>query len=611
MRRSLLVGLLGCALAFGACSSQPANPPPGEPEHPVASTSASSTKPQSTAERRVPAGTAESPRVALGAHGAVSSQEANATDVGLAILKQGGNAVDAAVAVAFALAVTHPAAGNIGGGGFMVIRTGAGESNAVDYRETAPSDASRDMYLDKNKKPTKGSLDGPKAAGIPGTVAGLALAHEKYGKLSFADLVAPAVALARDGFVLDEVGANSLAKAVKEMRDLGYTDSAKLFEGKDGKPLAAGDKLVQPELAKTLETIQKDGPGAFYKGPLADKLATEVTKAGGIWKPADLANYHAQWRKPIVLQYRGYEITTMPPPSSGGVVLAELLTMADTVKVAEQPWRSGGEIHLFVEAARRAYADRNNLLGDPDFVKMPLETLLSATYAEGRASTIDPKKATPSSEVKPGIEPPAGGLPERRKLESEETTHFSVVDSEGNAVSNTYTLNMSFGARFVVPGTGVLLNDEMDDFAVAPGQPNGFGLVQGEINRIEPNKRMLSSMTPTIVAKDGELRLILGSPGGPTITTTVAQLLRASIDYGQPLDKAVPAFRAHHQWLPDEIITEKSIPDDVVATLEKLGHTVKKRERIGHANVIEVDPSTRGFRAVADTTRGGGKAAAY
>lgn len=592
------------ALALFACSSATPDAAPGGPLAPSASYSASAAPVvgSDAPARALPAGTAESPRVALGTHGAVASQEANATDVGLDVLKKGGSAVDAAIAVGFALAVTHPSAGNVGGGGFMVVRTADGKTFALDYREMAPRAATRDMYLGKDGKPTKESLDGPKAAGIPGTVAGLWAAHQKLGKLPWKDLVAPAVRLAKEGFALDPVTAEDLARATKKMRELGYAGTAALFEKADGGALAAGDKLIQPDLARTLQAIADQGPKGFYEGPLADTFVREVSKAGGIWTAADLKGYEAKWREPIVFSYRGHEIVSMPPPSSGGIVLEQLLLMSEATKLHEAPWRSADEVHVFAEEMRRAYADRNNLLGDPDFVKMPLAELVAPAYIAGRVKGIDKLHATPSKDI-------AQGIPQRPG--SGNTTHYSVIDEAGNAVSNTYTLNWGYGCKYAVPGTGVLLNNEMDDFAVAPGKPNAFGLVQGESNKIEPQKRMLSSMAPTIVVKDGKVRAVIGSPGGPTITTTVAQLVRALIDYDVPLDKAVPAFRAHHQWLPDEIAVDGAIPDEVVKELEKRGHVVKRRDRIGHANSIEVDPKTQGFRAVADTTRGGGKAAAY
>jgi gamma-glutamyltranspeptidase/glutathione hydrolase len=612
MRSPLLKLVAGAVLALHvACSPAAVEQAPGKSTStqpaPGATTAAAPTATPGTAAnakaRAMPKGKAESPRVALGTEGAVSSQEAHATDVGVDILKRGGNAVDAAVAVGFALAVTHPSAGNVGGGGFMVVRLANGDKFALDYREVAPSAATRDMYLDKKGNPTKDSLNGAKAAGIPGTVAGLAAAHAKLGKLPWKDVVAPAVRLAREGFAIDEISAEDLALATKRMRDLKLETAAKMFSKPDGSALAAGDRLVQADLAKTLQAIADGGPSAFYKGALAETMAREVQKAGGIWKAEDLAKYQAKWREPVVFAYRGHEIITMPPPSAGGVVLKQLLGASEILKLDQKPWRGPDEVHFFVETMRRAYADRNLLLGDPDFVKIPMSTLLDPKYIEGRLRDIDPLKATPSTQIKAGVE--------IGKQESTQTTHYSVVDRDGNAASNTYTLNTGYGSKFMVPGTGVLLNNEMDDFAVKPGTPNVFGLVQGEQNRIEPDKRMLSSMTPTIIAKDGELRAVVGSPGGPTISTTVAQIIRGLVDYGRPLDEVIPAVRAHHQWLPDQIFSEEAMPPALQAELEKRGHVVKKRSRIGHANSIEVDRETRGFRAVADTTRGGGKAGAF
>lgn len=552
--------------------------------------------------RRMPAGTARPPAVALGTRGAVASQESHATDVGRAILEKGGNAVDAAVAVGFALAVTHPSAGNVGGGGFMVIRLPDGTAHALDYRERAPARAHRDMYLDKDGKPTKESLQGPKAAGIPGSVAGLAEAHRKLGRLAWKEVVAPAVALARDGHLVDEVHAADLASGVKKMREAGQEATAKLYEKADGTPWAAGDTWKQPALAATLQAIADGGPDAFYEGPIAARMVADVSQAGGVWDVKDLAGYEAKWRDPVRFVYRGHEITTMPPPSAGGVVLRQVLAASEALQMEKVPWRSADELHLFAEACRRTYADRNQLLGDPDFVKMPLATLLDPAYSARRVADVDRNKATPSDAIREGV--PA-------RPESEQTTHYSVVDEEGTAVATTTTLNTGYGARFASISSGVLLNNEMDDFAVKPGSPNVFGLVQGEQNKIEPGKRMLSSMTPTVLAKDGELRAVLGSPGGPTISTQVAQLTRALVDYGQPLDVAVDAFRVHHQWLPDAIWVEAAIPADVEAALVAKGHAIRKRPAIGHANVIEVDPATRGFRAVADVKRGGGKAAAF
>jgi gamma-glutamyltranspeptidase/glutathione hydrolase len=598
VRRVVLGGLLGLAMACRGNGAAPSDPSAGEPDAKASTDEAKASEPR----RRMPAGEARPPELAFGTHGAVTSAELRASEVGLEILRKGGNAVDAAVAVGFALAVTHPSAGNLGGGGFMVVRMADGTTAAIDYREEAPSGASRDMYLDKKGEPTNERLLGPKAAGIPGSVAGLGLAHAKLGTLPWKDVVAPAVALARDGHVLDSWHAEDLAYGAAAMVKAGYADSAKHYRKPDGTDYAVGDTWVQPELAITLAKIADEGPRVFYEGPLAETMAKEVAAAGGIWKAADLAAYEAKERAPIEFSYRGHQIVTMPPPSAGGVVLRQLLAAAEQLRLEEHPWRSEQEVHMFVEVMRRTYADRNLLLGDPDFVKLPMDQLLDTAYVTKRMADIDPEHATPSDQV-------GAGLPVGR--ESEQTTHFSVVDGEGNAVANTTTLNLGFGAKFVVPSTAVLLNNEMDDFSVKPGSPNIFGLVQGEPNKIEPGKRMLSSMTPTIVAKDGELRAVVGTPGGPTITTTVASVIRAMIDYGLSVDEAVASGRAHHQWKPDEIWLEERLDPKVVEALKAKGHKIRSRDGMGHANCIEVDPATRGFRAVADVSRDGGAAVAY
>lgn len=594
------LGVLGAlALVLTACN--PARPAttaeiPGE-----------TTEPSGPAEvakdngRSLPAHDPADPATAVGIHGAVASAEAQASEVGLKILKRGGNAVDAAIAVGFALAVTHPSAGNLGGGGFMVVRMADGKVAALDYREVAPGAASRDMYLDKDGKPTRGSLDGAKAAGIPGTVAGMALAHEKFGTIAWADLVAPAIALARDGHTLDSFHAEDLQNGVERMTKLGLADSAAIYRKADGTPYAAGDTWKQPDLARTLELVAK-GPRNFYEGALAQDMAAKVKVAGGIWTAEDLKNYKAIAREPIVFPYRGYEIVTMPPPSAGGVVLRQLLAASEILEIHTKPWHSVDEIHLYVEAARRTYADRNFLLGDPGFIEIPLARLLDAGYLRDRLKDVDLARATPSDKVNAGL--PAG-------KESTQTTHYSVVDDAGNAVANTYTLNTSFGAKFVVPGTGVLLNNEMDDFAVKPGTPNTYGLVQGEQNKIVAGKRMLSSMTPTIVVKDGKLRAVVGTPGGSTISTTVTQVVRALLDYGVTIDVAVKAPRVHHQWKPDRITTEPELDPKIVEGLKARGHEMAEWPSIGHANCIEVDPKTGGYRAVADVFRDGGAAVAY
>ncbi len=541
--------------------------------------------------------------VAVGTSGAVVSAEGHASRVGLQVLKSGGNAVDAAVAVGFALAVTHPSAGNLGGGGFMLIRMADGTATAIDYRETASSRASPDMYLDKKGEPTRESLVGPRAAGIPGTVAGLALAHERFGTRTWAELVRPAVALARRGHAIDAQHAEELASGARAMARAGFEDSAKHYLGPSGRHIEAGETWLQPELGNTLAMLAERGPRSFYEGSFAKQMAEAVQTLGGLWTAEDLARYRAVERKPIAFAYLGHSVLSMPPPSAGGVVMRQILGASELLEFRQHPWRSPAETHLYVEATRRSYADRNTWLGDPDFADIPTDRLIHRDYIAKRMGDIDAKRATPCDSVA------AGAMPG----ESMETTHFSVVDKAGNAVSNTYTLNTNFGSKLVVPGTGVLLNNEMDDFASKPGHPNVYGLVQGSRNRIQPGKRMLSSMSPTIVLKGDALRAVLGTPGGPTITTTVVQLIRALLDYGETLDSAMNAPRIHHQCEPDEIIAEPTIGDELRAGLEALGHrvTTDRWQTIGHAMCIEVDPKTGAYRAVADVSRGGGLAVAY
>lgn len=563
------------------------------------------------------AAAAKATDVAVGMRGAVTSAAPEATAIGLEVLQKGGNAVDAAVAVAFALGVAHPTAGNIGGGGFVVVRTAKGEVTTFDYREVAPRAATRDMYLDAKGEPTKESRIGPRAAGIPGDVAGMEAVHKRYGKLRWKDLVMPSVALARQGFVLDSFHGEDMKWGAKAMGDYlaqleadpaskpalreAVEKTLAQFRKPDGTPYGPGDRWVQEDLARTLEAIAKGGARAFYRGPLATRMAKEVKAMGGIWTAADLAGYKVLERKPVTFDYRGRTVYTMAPPSAGGITLRQVLAASEELGFAKLPWTSVARIHLYVEALRRIYADRNLLVADPGFAEVPMERLLDRSYIAARLGDIDRQHATPSSKVGAGVE----------IQEKPQTTHFSVVDGSGLAVANTFTLNGGFGAKVLIPGTGVMLNNEMDDFTAKPGSPNMFGLVQGPQNAVAPGKRMLSSMTPTIVTEAGKVRLVCGSPGGPTISTTVAQVVMQVLDYGAPLEQAVAASRVHHQWMPDAIFHEGDLPAETTKALEAMGHKLMTRGRIGHANCIEVVPATGELRAVADVARDGGDAAAF
>jgi gamma-glutamyltranspeptidase/glutathione hydrolase len=603
MHRWLPIALLGLACASPAPSTARTAPqPPAVVQN--AAPPAPSPTPAPEPGAAVPEPSVEAVlarEIAQGERGAVSTAERYASRVGLEVLQKDGHAVDAAIAVALALAVTHPSAGNLGGGGFMIVRPAKGDSVAIDFREVAPRAATEKMYLDAQGAVTRDSVLGPLAAGVPGTVAGLELAHKRFGRLAWKDLVEPAARLARAGHVLDASHAATMAEAAAEMRAEGFTDSAQVYEGEDGKPLAEGAVWRQPDLAQTLQALAEHGPRAFYEGELAARIAAGVATLNGIWTAEDLRGYRAIERKPLELDYRGHRVITMPPPSAGGIVMRQLLAASEQLGIYKLPYRSAQAFHLYVEAARRAYADRNYWVGDPDFAPVPVAELTSTKYIRARMKDIDRKRATPSSKI-------ATGKP---ISESPDTTHFSVVDGEGNAVAVTYTLNGSFGAKVVVPGTGILLNNEMDDFAAKPGEPNAYGLVQGARNAIAPGKRMLSSMTPTIVTKNGELRAVLGSPGGPTITNTVTEILMALVDHKQPLEQAVRAPRVHHQWLPDTVVAEASLEPELEAGLRERGHEVVKRASIGHASCIERLPKSRVLRAVADATRGGGSAEAY
>jgi gamma-glutamyltranspeptidase/glutathione hydrolase len=510
--------------------------------------------------------------------GVVVTASAPATAVGVEILRRGGNAVDAAVAVGFALAVTHPQAGNIGGGGFMLVRLESGKADCIDFRETAPLASSRDMYLDSLGKPVENmSLLGAMASGVPGTVAGLYKAHELYGSMPWRELLLPAVSLARDGFAVSE----KLASSLRELQPYkGRFPALLQFMRKDGAALEPGDTLRQETLAGTLERIADSGPDAFYRGPVAEAIVAEMRSGGGIISMEDLAGYTARERDPVRGLYRGYEIISAPPPSSGGTTLIEILNILEGYDLGAMGFMSDHSIHYVVEAERRAYADRARYLGDPDFVNNPVSRLISKDYAAALRESITPR-ATPSSDL------PAQPQTDREK---NETTHYSIIDGKGDAVAVTYTLNDSFGSKVLVRGAGFLLNNEMDDFSIKAGHPNLYGLVGSEANAIEPGKRMLSSMAPTIVLKNAKVFLIAGTPGGATIITTVAQIIMDTVDFGMTLEEAVSAPRFHHQWLPDCISVEKQMLGIYLRrNLMEKGHTIEDRDKpIGDAQVIEV-----------------------
>jgi gamma-glutamyltranspeptidase/glutathione hydrolase len=508
-------------------------------------------------------------------NGMVVSARQEASQVGIDILKKGGNAVDAAVAVQFALAVVYPNAGNLGGGGFMVYRSAKGETNSLDFREKAPAAASRNMYLDSLGQPiVDRSLYGTLAAGVPGSVAGMYEAHQKYGKLTWAELIEPSVLLAQNGFKVTEKQARELNELHDEFSKLNPLGTALVKDG----IWQAGDKLVQAELAQTLIQIRDHGRDGFYQGTVADAMVAEMQRTGGIITRKDLQNYKAIWRKPIIGHYKGYQVITMPPPSSGGIALLQLLGSVEGYPLKKWGHNADSTVQLMVEAERRTYADRAAHLGDPDFYKVPQKNLMEGGYLKQRMSDFSWAKATLSSAIGAGVMPPA---------EHEETTHFSIVDREGNSVSLTTTLNGSYGALVTVKGAGFLLNNEMDDFSVKPGSPNMYGLVGGEANAIEPNKRMLSSMTPAILEKDGDLFMVVGTPGGSTIMTSVFQTILNVIDFDMSMQAAVNAKKFHHQWLPDVVQVEEGALDSVTrGKLEAKGYSIKVRGPIGRVDAI-------------------------
>lgn len=541
---------------------------------------------------------AESPEAVRGKNGMVVSASRLASEVGIEILKKGGNAVDAAVAVGFALAVTYPAAGNIGGGGFMVIRFNDGKSTAIDYREKAPLNSYEKMFQDSagNFLPAL-SQEGTTSAGVPGSVAGLIYALEKYGTMKLSDILQPAVKLAEEGFLLDYQSAQSINFYYQDF--LKYPSSKKIFTNND-RPFNEGDLFVQKDLAHTLKLIAENGRDGFYKGEVAKRLVAQIQSLGGILTQEDLDNYFPVERLPLAGTYRGYEIITMGPPSAGGITLLQTLNILENKTFSRDDWGSSNYIHTITEALKYSFADRSKYLGDPDFYPVPVDKLISKSYARELFQRIS-DSAVPSIEINPG-----------RYLsfeESKETTHYSVIDKEGNAVSTTTTLNSSFGSRIVVDGAGFLLNNEMDDFSSKPGEPNQFGLIGSEANRIQPGKRMLSSMTPTIITKNEKPVLILGSPGGSTIPTVVLQVILNYLDFGMDIQQAVNAPRFHHQWLPDQIDFEEfGIVKDVMENLIAKGQRIGDKKILGRVEAVAIENN---LYLGATDPRGSGAAVGY
>lgn len=515
---------------------------------------------------------------AIAASAMVVTDAPLATDVGTEILRAGGNAIDAAVAVAFALAVVYPEAGNIGGGGFIVAHMADGTDAALDFREMAPLAATRDMYLDEAGNPTSLSVTGHLAAGVPGAVMGLWQAHQRFGTRPWPELLAPAIHLARDGFIADARFQEVIADEAERLAR--FEASAALFLP-GGQPVRAGTTWRNPDLAAVLERIAERGPDGFYRGETADLIVAEMRRGNGIISHEDLASYEAKWRDPVVFDYRGQRVISMPPPSSGGLTLALIANILEGYEGDEAGWHQPEHLHRTAEAMRRAFADRNAVLGDPDFADVPAARFTSEAYADSLRATIDPARATPSESIRPATA-------EVESSESDHTTHFSIVDATGNAVALTTTINNLYGAAVTVTGAGFLLNDEMDDFTAKVGAPNMFGLVQGAANAIEPRKRMLSAMTPTIVLdRTGAPLLVTGARGGPRIITAVLQVMSNVIDHGMPLERAVHAPRIHHQHLPDVLYFEEGglLPADSAA-LEAMGHSVRPRDGVGNAPAI-------------------------
>ncbi|WP_437528727.1 gamma-glutamyltransferase [Sorangium sp. So ce726] len=595
-----VVLLAGCEAAVPP--PPPAPPPPPSPNAAPASAPVPAPAAPATPASRFPAGWPY-PEGAPPVRGPsmVTSDAALATKVGAEVLASGGNAVDAAVATAFALAVVHPTAGNLGGGGFMVARVGDKE-HALDFRETAPGKATHDMYRGKDGKATESARVGHLAVGVPGSVAGLWEAYDKLGskKKTWAELVAPAIRLAKEGFSVDENFATTVKAASSKLKR--FPASVALFLP-GGAPIEIGATWKSPELAATLERIAEKGPAGFYEGKTAELFAAEMRRGKGIITAADLKGYKAKWREPVVFEYRGRRVASMPLPSSGGLALAMIAHQLEGLDIAKLGWHSPSHVHVVAEAMRRVFLARNEVLGDPDFVKNPVEELLSVAWAEKQRATIAADRATPTDELARGAVKDSGGR-------GPHTTHFSVVDAQGNAVALTTTLNGWYGSGVTVTGAGFVLNNEMDDFAAVPGTPNQFGLVQGEANSIAPGKRMLSSMSPTIVTgKDGRVELVLGAAGGPTILTAVFQILSNVVDFGFDVTTGVNAPRFHQQDYPDKLMVEQGgFPDELRSALGAMGHTLDDREHIADAPSIGREGAA--FAGAREPRRPGSEAAA-
>jgi gamma-glutamyltranspeptidase/glutathione hydrolase len=544
-----------------------------------------------------------------GRHAMVASVHPQASSIGVQMMREGGNAVDAAVAIGFALAVVHPSAGNLGGGGFMLYRTAKGDTHFLDFREKAPAAASRNMYLNKQGSVTEQSQFGYRSVGVPGTVAGLVDAERRWGKLGLIKVMEPAIRLAREGVTVTQYEA-----AILHDKDLERDPESKRIFQRDGRFYEQGELLKQPELAGTLERIARN-PGEFYKGPLATQIAAAIKQGGGLITAADLAEYKVVDRVPIHGTYRGYDIYSAPPPSSGGIALIETLNILEGFDLHAAKRNSARHLHLVAEAYRRAFFDRSVFLGDPDFVEIPVAQLIDKKYAAEWRSSIDPNKASVSTELQ---RPSMALLDQSAALrkpyigpEEQNTTHYSVVDEAGDAVAVTTTLNDTFGSRATLPGLGFLLNDEMDDFASKVGVPNSYGLIQGEANAIQPGKRPLSTMTPAMLVKDGRLLMVLGSPGGSTIISTVANVLTNAVDFGEDIQRAVNAPRFHHQWMPDELRVEAwQLSPDTLELLEKMGHKIQRSDSWGDAECIAIDWKT-GERLGASDARNGGSAVGW